>query len=154
MKNIIFKIKESLECVDGEIFYNKNEFIFETNNGNGEFSILIGKGYCELSVAKFNLRVYSFGGVNFKDTWIDKNLEIPNSVKGELYVNDIVNNNDGIWYTENWNTYYDKKNNFICMGDYIVNENTIGVEFCKNIIAIVDKGQLKSIWLKNINFKE
>lgn len=154
MKNIIFKIKERLECVDGEIFYNKNEFIFETNNGNGEFSILIGKGYCELSVAKFNLRVYSFGGVNFKDTWIDKNLEIPNSVKGELYVNDIVNNNDGIWYTENWNTYYDKKNNFICMGDYIVNENTIGVEFCKNIIAIVDKGQLKSIWLKNINFKD
>lgn len=154
MKNIIFKIKESLECINGEIFYHKNEFIFETNNGNGEFSLLIGKGYCELSVAKFNLRVYSFGGVNFKDTWIDKNLEIPNSVKGELYVNNIVNNNDGIWYTENWNTYYDKKNNFICIGDYIVNENIIGVEFCKNIIAIVDQGQLKSIWLKNINFKE
>ena len=54
---------------------------------------MIGKGYCELSIAKFNLRIYSFQGINFKDKWID--------------------------------------NNFICMGDYIVNSEDIWVEFCK-----------------------
>ena len=122
--------------------------------GKGEFSLMIGKGYCELSIAKFNLKIYSFEGVNFKDNWINTNLKFPNSLKGELYVNDIIiDNNDGIWYAKNWNTYYDNKNNFICIGDYIVNIDDIAVEFCKNTIAVIDKGKLKAIWLKNIKFK-
>ena len=131
MNNYKFIIKESPEYIEGEIFYKNNEFIFESKDGNGEFSLMIGKGYCELSIAKFNSRIYSFGGVNFKENWI----------------------NDGIWYTENWNTYYDEKNNFICIGDSRVNTNSKAVEFCKNIVAVIEKDELKAIWIKNIKFK-
>ena len=85
MNNYKFIIKESPEYIEGEIFYKNNEFIFESKDGNGEFSLMIGKGYCELSIAKFNSRIYSFGGVNFKENWINTNLKFPNSIKGEKY---------------------------------------------------------------------
>lgn len=154
--NITFKISKSSEYINGEISYENNEFIFESNKGKGEFSIMLGKGYCELSIARFNSKIYSFEGMNNKEDWISKALEFPNSIKGELY---LINRNidtinyDGIWYTEDWNTYYDRDNNFICMGNYKTDLNDIAVEFCKNIVAVIIKNKLKSIWIKNINFK-
>jgi len=154
MDNITFEINEKAECIDGEIFYYKNEFIFETNSGKGEFSLMLGKGYCQLSIAKFNSRVYSFDGMNWKEDWINKKLTFPQSVKGELYINNIyVESGQGNWYVENWNTYYDKKNNFICIGNCTVNQDDVSVEFCKNIVATIGKGKLKSIWIRDIIFK-
>lgn len=116
---------------------------------------MIGKGYCELSVAKFNSKIYSFEGINNKEEWISKKLIFPKSIKGELYfVNDTIDiiNYDGIWYVEDWDTYYDKDNNYICIGDFNTECDDIAIEFCKNVVAVIEKDKLKSIWIKNIKF--
>lgn len=155
MENIKFRISENSKYIDGDIFYNNNEFIFDSSTGKGEFSIMIGKGYCELSVARFNSRIYSFEGINNQEEWIIKNLIFPDSIKGELYfISDTIDiiNYDGTWYTENWHTYYDKNNNYICMGDFNINCNDTAIEFCKNIVAVVERDKLKAIWIKNIKF--
>lgn len=117
MYNIKFKVIENSNCIAGKIFYNENsnEFIFEGNMGIGEFSLMIGRGYCELSVARFNSRIYSFYGINFRrgiGGWKRKKLVFPNSIKGELYLvadNIDIIHYDGEWYVEDWRTYYDKK---------------------------------------------
>lgn len=65
---------------------------------------------------------------------------------------DIINY-DGTWYVENWDTCYDKNNNCICIGDYNNDSGDVAVEFCKNIVAVIQQDKLKAIWIKNINFK-
>lgn len=155
MEKIKFRISKNSKYIDGDIFYNNNEFIFDSNIGKGEFSLMIGKGYCELSVARFNSKVYSFEGINNKEEWISKKLIFPKSIKGELYfISDTIDiiNYDGIWYVEDWDTYYDKDNNYICLGDFNTNYYDTAIEFCKNIVAVIEEDKLKSIWIKNIKF--
>ena len=157
MDDITFKVNKDLEYINGEITYNNNEFVFESNSVKGEFSLMLGRGYCELSITRVNSRINSFGGINIKEDWISNDLVFPSNIKGELHFissTTDINSYDGTWYVENWNTYYDEKNNYICMGDCDTNsEDIIAVEFCKNIIAVTERGNLRSIWIRNINFK-
>ena len=153
MINVLFKIKNNLKSIDGKIFYKENEFIFQSDIKSGEFSLMIGKGYCELSISKYNMRVNSFGGINFMEDWIEQDLKFPESTEGELYISgSSIKNSDGDWYTKKWKTYYDKKNGYICIGNYKYKKNCNAVEFCKDIIAMINNKKLKAIWLRNINF--
>lgn len=157
MNGVKFKAIKNEECIEGKMFYEKNEFIFNSNSGTGEFSLMIGNGYNELSVARFNYRIYSFGGTNVREMWIKKSLKFPNSEKGELYIQgDEINicDYDGEWYVRDWNTYYDEKDNIVCIGDCNTQSKDSAIEFCKGVIAVLREHDLKAIWIKNINFKE
>lgn len=156
-KKYSFKIVKNGKCIDGKIFYNKDEEIdFHTNyNIEGRaFSLMIGAGYNHCDFSDITNKAEWFGGYNPSKIWKNSALIFPQSQKGEIYIeNELDQIMDGQWYVNDWNTYYDKKQNIVCIGDYNINKNDITIEFCTNIIAVFEEKYLKAIWIKDIEFQ-
>lgn len=155
-KEYSFKIVNNEICVDGIVVYQDEEIFFDTDNKiKGRiFSLMIGKGYNTFDFSVIKNKAQWFGGYNSSKNWINSNLIFPQYQKGEIYIeNNLENIMDGQWYVENWKTYYDKKQNILCIGNYNTNPEDIAIEFCTNIIAVFEEKYLKSIWIKEISFK-
>ena len=80
MKNYKFIIKESPEYIDGEIFYKNNEFIFESKDGNGEFSLMIEKNDWRLQGQEEYLKGETLYYKNILNIQMNGNMNIVNSV--------------------------------------------------------------------------
>lgn len=146
-----FKVIITNDCIKGHITYENGEILFFPSNRKREkeFSLMIGKGYNDLSISTVNNQVVNFSGYNPENTWINIKLTLPKSQKGELY---IKNNLDpimfGQWYSESWDTYYDKQKNIICLGDYHEDKKDTFIEICTDLIVCLNDELLKSIWIK------
>ncbi len=154
-KDYCFNILKNEKELSGKIKYCNLKFIFEkdceTEIKDDSFNLYIG--YMMLSFSVTSKKAKRFSGFNSYKKWINKNLELPVSVKGELYLNDELENQSEK-YIKYWSTYFDKVKNIICIGDYHQKENDVAVEFCANIIAVLEEGKyLKTIWIKNIEFE-
>lgn len=149
-KEFTFKYKITNECPNGYVIYKNEEILFIQNNKNidRQFSLMIGYGYNDLSISIINNKVVTFNGANPKRIWKKANLELPNYLKGEVYIdNDLESIMDGQWYTETWDTYYDKNKNILCIGEKIINPDDIFIEVCENIVICLDEIYLKGIWI-------
>lgn len=47
-----------------------------------------------------------------------------------------------------WQTYFNGKTGWVCIGNPDCNSKSKGVEFAKNTVAVIDNEQLSSIWIK------
>lgn len=155
-KKYSFKIIINENCNEGKIIYEDYEINFITNNkieGN-IFSLILG-GYTRLYFSDINNKAVWLGGYNPFESWKKINLIFPNSQNGEIYIEEELKNKDIMdeYYCEDWKTYYDKKQNIVCIGDYKSNSKDIAVEFCNNIVAVFEDKYLKAIWIKDIIFK-
>ena len=54
----------------------------------------------------------------------------------------------GIQYASDWQTYFNGKTGWVCIGNPDCNSKSKGVEFAKNTVAVIDNEQLSSIWIK------
>ena len=153
-KRYIFKILDNENYIKGKIKYDGLEFLFEKQSEEvfkckrSIFILYIGAGYNRIIFLEKSKKGDWFGGFNNRSNWINRNLEFPKSVKGELYLECEIEKTDGNdildeWYIEDWSTYYDKEKNIVCIGDYNINNNDIAVEFCENIIAVLEEKYLK-----------
>ncbi|MBE5934271.1 MAG: hypothetical protein E7262_00580 [Lachnospiraceae bacterium] len=136
----------------GEAQYLENElsFYYEPWN-NVDFSIIIGSSYCSLDVDLTSGKVLQLTGFNSKKEWIEKTVNVPKALTGELLVksNDIVFGvGMGVIYEEEWKTYYDVTNKWICIGNIDYSDECQAVRFADNTIAVVKKNNLWSIWIK------
>lgn len=157
-KKYSFRTINNGKCIDGKVVYNKDEEIdCRANIGltieDCPFSLMIGMGYNRCDCSMITGKVIWFGGHNSKQLWKKEKLIFPQSQKGEIYIeNELKPIMDGQWYVQDWITYYDEKQNILCIGDCNTRQEDIAIEFCTNIIAVFEDKYLKAIWIKDIDF--
>lgn len=148
-----FKILNNNNCIEGIVIYKDEEIFFDTcyKIEGRIFSLMIGKGCNTFDFSMITNRAEWFGGYNSSKNWIKRKLIFPKYQKGEIYIeNNLENIMDGQWYAEDWKTYYDKKQNILCIGNYNIEEQDVAIEFCTNIVVVFSGKYLKSIWIKDM----
>lgn len=155
-KDYKFRIQNTGKCVQGTIIYKEYEkndcgFTFKEQDVINEDIFGLYIGYTKLVFSVKLKKAIWFGGWNNYHHWLKAPLELPQSVKGELYIDYELDNTDER-YAENWPVHYEIEQNLICMGDYNTSEDDTAVEFCTDIIAVLQDQCLKAIWIKNCKF--
>lgn len=136
---------------NGEAQYLKDEYSFFYDPWNDvNFSILIENGYNSLDVKLKNGRVLQVTGINPNYNWIEKELVAPVFQQGILTVlfDEKCQEGTGIQYASDWKTYFNYKTGWVCIGNPECNTESKSVEFAKNSVAVIDNGQLSSIWIR------
>lgn len=138
-------------ALNGQAQYLKDEcsFFYEPWN-DVDFSILIGYGYNSLDVKSERGRVLQVTGINPNYNWIEKELFTPISQRGILTVlfDEKHQQGTGVQYANDWQTYFCRKTGWVCIGNPDCNSESESVEFAQNSVAVIDNGQLSSIWIK------
>lgn len=145
----------SFECRNikfkGQIQYliNEQSFYYYPCN-NTSFSIMIGQGYNSLDVDIESGHVLQLTGLNPMQNWISKELGMPTYKSGILTTlfNEKYPKGTGIQYTSEWNTYFDIKTGWVCIGNPDSIQHGIGIEFAANTVALFCYGQLSAVWIK------
>lgn len=135
------------EINEGQVIYRKNENSFDfISNKRGDISILIG--YLQLNIDSLTNQLVSVWGLHPFCNWIDENLTVPQAIKGIVEMENDYES--GISYREKeleeWKTYYDSTNGWVCIGDK--NVKGVSVMFASNIFVVIDNNNLKSLWIK------
>lgn len=136
---------------NGQSQYLKDEYSFFYDPWNAvNFSILIENGYNSLDIKLEDGRVLQMTGINPDYNWIEKELVIPLFKQGILTVSfdGKYQEGTGIQYASNWQTYFNSKTGWVCIGNPDCNSKSKGVEFAKNTVAVIDNEQLSSIWIR------
>lgn len=138
-----------------------NEIIYSISEQNfypaswkkNDYTIIIGSEYVGLDVDLDRKQIVQVSGFSPKKIWVKSSLSLPVGKEGSIFIqtkNDPVSGT-GTNYGETWLTYFDEKQNLICIGNQTMASNDICIEFSKNCFAVIDlNNQLKSIWLKPI----
>ena len=156
-KEYTFKYKITNKCRNGYVIYRNKEILFIENNKNidRQFSLMIGYGYNDLCISTINNKVVTFNGVNPKRIWKMAKLKLPQYLKGEVYIDNALEPiMDGQWYTETWDTYYDKKNNILCIGEKIIDSSDVFIEVCQDIVICLNNIYLKGIWVIDLKISK
>lgn len=130
-----------------ENLYRKDENSFDfLSDERGDVSILVN--YLQISVKASNNNLLSIWGLHPYRLWKFADLTIPQFLKG--YVKCLDNYESGISYRdkdfENWNTYYDKNNGWVCIGDKDIMYDAI--MFATNSAVVIKNNKIMSIWIK------
>lgn len=156
-KDYSFRIAHNDKCFSGKVKYDVSEginFIERNQSDEGFFELYFG--YVMLCISLCTKRAECLIGFCPFESWEFRELILPTSYKSELYIeNDIASKDLKIeYYVDDWYTYYDKNKNVLCMGDLNVHDNDEAVEFCTDIVAVLEDGKyLKAIWIKNMEFE-
>lgn len=135
----------------GQAQYIKEEFSFFYAPWNDvNFSILIGNGYNSLDVNLGNSHVMQVTGLNPDYNWIKKDIAVPSARRGLLKVlfDNKHDSGTGIQYAADWQTYFNEKTGWVCIGNPDCKSSWESVEYADNTIAVMERGQIKSIWIK------
>ncbi|MDB2152532.1 hypothetical protein [Clostridium butyricum] len=144
-----FKVKKKSEINKGQVIYSKQELSFDFKPiYSADYLLLIG--YTNLSFDSESKNACQVWGCNPINTWINKILKKPKSIRGNLILDTELELGDNKRYVEagEWTTYFDKRNGWVCIGEYEEENNDIAVEFAENTIAVVNQENLKALWLK------
>ena len=136
---------------NGQAQYLKEEYSFFCDPWNDvNFSVLIGQGYNSLDIKLQTGRVLQVTGLNPNYNWIEKELVAPIFQRGILTVlfDKKYQEGTGIQYANDWETYFNHKTGWVCIGNPDCNNESKGVEFAQNSVAVIDNGQLSSIWIR------
>ena len=109
---------------------------------------MIGGAYTSLDVSYENGEAKHISGCNPKHLWENKELRIPVSFKGKLFVqlDEPIISGSGVYYATDWLTYYDQSKSLICIGNPETIDTDICVQFTNGIYAVLRKDQLTAIW--------
>lgn len=149
--NFLYKYQEKFQ---NEIIYSISEQSFYPDSWmDNDYTIIIGTEYVGLDVDLNHKQIVQVSGLSPQNIWVRSTLSLPVSKEGSIFIqekNDPVSGT-GINYGDTWLTYFDEKQNLICIGNPTTASDDICIEFSKNCYAVIDlNNQLKSIWLKPI----
>lgn len=133
----------------GKLVYEKSEYSFNFEPvKNTDINLMIG--YLYLGVDSQTMLAKQVWGYNPYNAWIKKKLTVPIYFTGELSLEEEIQVGISKRLVENgqWLTSYDLKSGWICIGDDSLTLDNISVEFATNIVATLNKGRIKAIWLK------
>lgn len=144
-----FKVKEDLTINQGEVIYIKKDLSFDFKPiYSADYSLLIG--YISLSFDSETKCACQVWGCNPINVWVNKDLNKPKSIKGDLLLDDEIETGDNKRLIEAgaWTTYFDKSTGWVCIGNYEEESNDVAVEFANNTIAVINQNNLKALWLR------
>ena len=148
---IYFDFLYEKRCFVGALKYLSLEksFYFDPWNSS-ESSIIIGKSYFGLDFFVKSGEIVQVSGLNPSSTWINKQLVIPKSKTGRVFCNTniLLPVGIGIDYRRDFETFFDKKNNYICVGDPQLDSQCACIEFCNKTYAVIKNRELLSIRAK------
>ncbi len=136
---------------NGQAQYLKDEHSFFYDPWNDvNFSVLIAQGYNSLDMKLETGRVLQVTGINPDYNWVEKELVTPAFQRGTLTVlfDEKHQKGSGVQYVNDWQTYFDRRTGWVCIGDPHCSSEKRCVEFAENSVAVIDDGQLSSIWIK------
>jgi hypothetical protein len=135
----------------GELFYIQSEqsLMYKPWNTNVNVGILFGY-YTELGVICETNEIINIAGLNPKEKWLKKEMNVPSAKKGYLFAHfdKPPMRGTGVEYDRACETYYDEVTQYICIGDYETEDSDDCVEFANNIVAVLRGGRLIAIWAK------
>jgi hypothetical protein len=128
-----------------ELLYIPNEYSFtsETSIIGIDFYIAINM----LSLTVVDTKVVEVDGFCPYGAWIKMHFDVPKYQKGSLQVLDDLEPGFSYGLDENdWPVYFNPLTGWVCVGEPEANGEA--VEFMHNGVAVVNQGQLVSLWLK------
>ncbi len=151
IKKLKLSYKELKQIKKGEVLYlKKDKSLISTPQINCDI-ILIISHYLQLGVNSNNNSFTQIWGLHPQKIWIKKKLNIPNIIKGIVYLNNIdVNEGDiiRIEETKYWDTLYDEESGWIKVGDSNIKGDIFVEIFTDILVGINHDNTLNSIWLK------
>ena len=131
----------------GWLTYDESEsyFCFHSSRHSGEAGIRID--HLNLTVEAANKQLIDVEGTSRYRMWKQKRLDVPKAQKGIVIIENYLS---PMAFQEaemqEWETYYDKKRGWICIGDCEIKETAI--MFAANIFVVIKDKEIKALWLK------
>ena len=144
IKNRKIESKEERYCI-GERSFDCYPFV------NADINIAIA--YLNLGVDSEDMYVKCFWGFSPRESWKEANLFVPTAVEGELK---LVEEFDAgfTWRIDQnkmWESYFDEKSGWYCIGIPRTEEGDRAVKVIKNLIIVVDStNSLKAVWVQPV----
>lgn len=117
---------------------------------NSDITLLIN--YLQIGIDSETMAVQQVWGLDPYERWIESTLSMPIYTIGELQGwGDIT---PGLSYRigwgEKWSVKFDPITGWVCIGETEMSENDSAIKFAEDTIAVLNNGNLKSLWLKPI----
>jgi len=148
---MFFTFTECATEFTGELLYIQDEYslFYSPPNKNVGVSILFG-AYTSLDTICETGVVANISGLNSKRVWIPMDAKMPKAIQGELvaHFDDPPLKGTGVDYNRSWNTYYNKNDSCLCIGDYNTLNDDNCIEFANGIVAVLRGNQLVAVWAK------
>lgn len=143
---MIFVFEGGFLIRDSRTIYNKNEFSVVTEPFDTEVCHTILVNYLEINFRESGY-VSEINGLLGGDNWNHVELHLPSYEKGLLKIEGefTAGISKRVNDEQTWPVYFDKKSNWICVGDYSLSGQSI--EFLKGCIATISNGRLTALWI-------
>ena len=145
-----FEILKNIKTSNIKIIYNLKEETFDYEPLiSTDTSILIA--YLSLCIDSKDMLAKALWGLSPIKSWKNIQLIIPQTVNGSLKL--ISEFEPGSSYRIDdffsmWESYYDKKSNWFCIGNPITDKEDNSVKIAKNMIITIDNdSNLKTVWI-------
>jgi hypothetical protein len=146
-----YNLTEKVSDERGCLYYLPNEHsLCYVPWRKNSYTLLIGKSYCGLDLDADTGEIMQISGCNPMRLWIECNLEIPVAVMGRVFFQSDIPliPGTGSDYDRSWNTFYDRKQQYICLGPQPIISDCIHIQFAPYLIASIRNDQIVSIWAK------
>jgi len=149
-----FEIQPSDEVLDISVIYRPEEYAFGIEHRHGR----IISPFTSIQVNELQLQLDEQGRVLYADGycphlgWSETKANPPSAHRGVLLVRDLdlVAGVSIALTTSRWPVSVNRTTGWVCIGEYLPSKGSGAVEFANKSIAVVERGLLKSIWLKPI----
>ncbi len=129
------------------IKYIPTEYSFSCNAFGVDSALLID--CLELNMDSESGIVCAISGFHSYMIWEKATLIAPISSDGVLKSSEVIESGEVLRIAENVSTFVDSSSGWICIGspEYI---GCTCVRFCENVIAVLDNGKLKALWVSPV----
>ncbi|MFR4350196.1 MAG: hypothetical protein ACLT3H_00835 [Roseburia sp.] len=143
------------ELIKGNKIGNTEEQYFINDrsfdcNPSANVDINVGIAYLNLGVDSEDMCVRCLWGFSPRESWKKTKLFAPSAIEGELRL--VGEYEAGLtWRIDKnkmWESYFDKKSGWYCIGNPMLEEEDTAVKVINNMIAVVDNtSELKAVWV-------
>lgn len=144
-----FEIVKGCKIENAEEQYLINDGSFDCNpSANVDINVAIA--YLNLGVDSEDMCVKCLWGFSPRESWKEVNLFVPPAIEGMLRL--VGEYEAGLtWRIDRnkmWESYFDKKSGWYCIGNSTLEEEDTAVKIINNMIAVVDNAsELKAVWV-------
>lgn len=141
---------DKIENTEEQYFISDGSFDC-TSSANVDINIAIA--YLNLGVDSEDMCVKCLWGFSPRESWKEAWLSAPSAIEGELRL--VGEYEAGLtWRIDKnkmWESYFDKKSGWYCIGNSMLEEEDTVVKVINNMIAVVDNAsELKAVWIHPI----
>lgn len=144
-----FELVKGNKVGNAEEQYCINDRSFDCKpSANVDINVAIA--YLNLGVDSEDMCIKCLWGFSPKKSWKETKLFVPSAIEGELK---LVGEYEAgltcrIDKNKMWESYFDKKSGWYCIGNPMLEEEDTAVKVINNMIAVVDNtSELKAVWV-------